>query len=133
MVECHHKKKIRMVCQYFSRGGGGDSSFPSLDTTCHCLSAIIGEKGSPVSLYIYISLWMAENINGDFLHYLIFLCTLFNTATSAALHIPPCRRLLGPNPGFDLRVKNYRQPDALTTLIDLIHRKMRSNMRRCLG
>ncbi len=53
---------------------------------------------------------------------LIFLCTLFNNASSATPQIPLCRRMRDQTQ--DCCELKHWQPDALTTRLDLIHSRL---------
>ncbi len=56
----------------------------TLDTTCHCVCQ--NRAGGDLSLFIYISPWMVENIIGAVLDFLFFYVRY-----STLLHLPPLR------------------------------------------
>jgi hypothetical protein len=71
---------------------------------------------------------VAYEKQGDFLF--IFVCTLFNTASSAASQIPLYRRMQGWNPRL-LRICHW-QSGALITRLELIHRHL-SDLNKVVG
>ncbi len=77
--------------------------------------AFASEWGSRWSQYpttVFLNLW------GIF----FYVCTLFNTDSSAAPQISQCRKILGLNPG-KLRLRHWLS-DALATRLHLIHTRL---------
>ncbi len=83
----------------------------TVDRVLECAEFLL-DSGSSLILALFVCFIIKED-------FFVFLCSVFNTVSSAAPQTPRCRRMLGSNPG-QLRLR-HRLSDSLTTRLNFIH------------